>query len=96
MATPEIRYVLIAQHYVITPTRQASRWARSHTEVILETNSMDEAARVTEEMMLKPSVDLFCRVKDVETPGGQRGLTGTELDQFFELRKKHRKDKVHE
>lgn len=84
----------MAQHYVIEPTRTASRWKQDYLEVLLETDSMEEAARVAEERKREASVDLFLRIRDETHPTGHRGLNTKELDEYFNLRRQVRKEKV--
>lgn len=86
-------YVLVEQHYVLEPTRTASRWRADHVEEILRTESLDEAAEVTESKKVEPNQDIFCRVLEDNCPGGYRGLSSKELDEFFELRRKYRKER---
>jgi hypothetical protein len=85
-------YLLHEVHYVIAPTRNASRYKKNHIITLLETDSLEEIAKVVASKEIVATVDHFVYVKD-DTVLGYHGLSKEELDEYFDFRRKYKKEK---
>lgn len=76
-------YLLVAQHYQLIPTRNASKWDRTYREVVFETENLAEAAEFVTSQPREQGVDIFLRV-DTEEGYPDKAL----LDAYYNLRKR--------